>query len=62
MIKLQQSNFIELFLSFAGSLDESEYIEWNMLILEIFYNMYIGRDPEEILSTKVCSFSLINTH
>jgi len=53
MIKLQKSNFLELFLSFAGSLDESEYVEWNMLILEIFYNMYIGRDPEEILSTKV---------
>ncbi|ORY20743.1 timeless-domain-containing protein [Neocallimastix californiae] len=52
MIKLQKSNFIELLLSFAGSLDETEYVEWNMLILEIFYHMYIGRDPEEILSNK----------
>lgn len=57
MIKLQKSNFLELFLSFAGSLDESEYVEWNMLILEIFYNMYIGRDPEEILSTKTLGLS-----
>jgi len=55
MLKLKNSNFIELFLSFAGSLDESEYVEWNMLILEIFYYMYIGRDPEEILSNKVIS-------
>eukprot|EP00833_Pecoramyces_ruminatium_P006014 jgi/Orpsp1_1/1180046/evm.model.c7180000071962.1 len=52
MIKLKKSNFLELFLSFAGSLDETEYVEWNMLILEIFYYMYIGRDPEEILSAK----------
>jgi len=56
MIKLQKSNFIELLLSFAGSLDETEYVEWNMLILEIFYHMYIGRDPEEILSNKVIYF------
>ncbi|ORX43590.1 timeless-domain-containing protein [Piromyces finnis] len=55
MIKLQKSNFIELLLSFSGSLDESEYVEWNMLILEIFYYMFIGRDPEEILSNKVAS-------
>ncbi|ORX69320.1 timeless-domain-containing protein [Anaeromyces robustus] len=52
VVKLQKSHFIELLLSFAGSLDETEYVEWNLLILEIFYYMFLGRDPEEILSSK----------
>ncbi|RKO83087.1 hypothetical protein BDK51DRAFT_25507, partial [Blyttiomyces helicus] len=31
-------------------MDEPEYAEWNMLILEIFYWTFLGRDPVELIN------------
>ena len=48
VLRLKSENVLELLLSMAGSMDETEYSEYNTLILEIFYLIFLGRAPEEL--------------
>ncbi|KAJ3415201.1 Topoisomerase 1-associated factor 1 [Chytridiales sp. JEL 0842] len=47
-----KNNVLELILTFAASMDEREYAEWNMVILEIVYHIFRDRDASELAGTK----------
>ncbi len=53
IVCLEQEKIIPLFLSLAGSATDRPYQDWNMITLEIFYNFFIDRDVDDILSDKV---------
>lgn len=53
VVSLEQEKIIPLFLSLAGSATDRPYQDWNMITLEIFYNFFIDRDVDDILSDKV---------
>ena len=42
-----------LFLSLAGSSMDRPYQDWNLITLETIYNIFIDREVDDILSTKV---------
>lgn len=48
---MEKADIIQLLLSFAGSMDQREYAEWNLVLMEIFYYFFLERDPESILNT-----------
>ncbi|TPX63475.1 hypothetical protein SpCBS45565_g06554 [Spizellomyces sp. 'palustris'] len=56
---MEKADIIQLLLSFAGSMDQREYAEWNLILMEIFYYFFLERDPEAILAeSKTASIEL----
>jgi replication fork protection complex subunit Tof1/Swi1 len=53
LIRLEESQLFPLFLSLAGSAMDRPYQDWNLITLEIFYNIFLDRDVDDILSEKV---------
>ncbi|KAJ3147608.1 Topoisomerase 1-associated factor 1 [Geranomyces variabilis] len=53
IVCLNKAEIIPLLLSFAGSLDQREFSDWNMTIMEVFYYMFLERDPGELLAANV---------
>ncbi|TPX58885.1 hypothetical protein PhCBS80983_g02824 [Powellomyces hirtus] len=51
IISMSKTDIIPLLLSFAGSLSEREYSDWNLTIMEVFYYLFLERDPEEMFRT-----------
>ncbi|KAJ3179124.1 Topoisomerase 1-associated factor 1 [Geranomyces variabilis] len=54
IVCLNKAEIIPLLLSFAGSLDQREYSDWNMTTMEVFYYMFLERDSGELLAANVC--------
>ncbi|KAI8821883.1 timeless protein-domain-containing protein [Fimicolochytrium jonesii] len=50
IIHLEKADIVALLLSLAGSVDDREYVEYNMIIMEIFYYFFLERDPEHLVS------------
>ncbi|KAJ3024199.1 Topoisomerase 1-associated factor 1 [Thoreauomyces humboldtii] len=50
VICFAKTNITGLLTAFAGSLEEREYADWNLTIMEIFYYLFLNRDPEEMLA------------
>lgn len=46
---MHDNNLLELFITFAGSMDEHHNAEWNMTVLEIFYHIFAPYAPSDIL-------------
>ncbi|KND02940.1 uncharacterized protein SPPG_02019 [Spizellomyces punctatus DAOM BR117] len=56
---MEKADIIQLLLSFAGSMDQREYAEWNLILMEVFYYFFLERDPEAILAeSKTASIEL----
>ncbi|KAJ3148043.1 Topoisomerase 1-associated factor 1 [Geranomyces michiganensis] len=53
IVCLQKTEIIPFLLSFAGSLTEREFSDWNVIIMEIFYYMFLERDPGELLAANI---------
>ncbi|KAJ3135876.1 Topoisomerase 1-associated factor 1 [Geranomyces variabilis] len=53
IVCLNKAEIIPLLLSFAGSVDQREFSDWNMTIMEVFYYMFLERDPGELLAANV---------
>ena len=53
LIKLDEHDFFPLILSLAGSSMDREYQDWNLIILEIFYDLFMNREIDDILEKSV---------
>jgi hypothetical protein len=51
--ELQKAELFPLFLSLAGSALDRPYSDWNFIVQEIFYYIFIDRDVDDILSDQV---------
>ena len=54
-MQLTDSNIMKLIITMASSTDQKEFARWNTLLLEIVHLIFINRDPDDILSTTVCT-------
>jgi hypothetical protein len=52
LIRFKEERVLDLLLSFAGSLYESEFSEYNVIILELFYHIFSHRDPLDIFDSQ----------
>ncbi|KAI9344804.1 timeless protein-domain-containing protein [Zopfochytrium polystomum] len=46
--KMHAAGILDVLLTFAASLDQREFNDWNMIILEIFHLLFRDRDPASI--------------
>ena len=51
--ELHKAELFPLFLSLAGSALDRPYSDWNFIVQEIFYYIFIDRDVDDILSDQV---------
>ncbi|ORX99636.1 timeless-domain-containing protein [Basidiobolus meristosporus CBS 931.73] len=49
ILRLQESNLLELLLTFASSADDSDFLSWNMTVQEIFCGLFGNFDPSSFL-------------
>ena len=50
---MSRSQVLDLLLAFAASMDEQHFTEWNMLVMEIFYHLFMHRNPKALAMNKV---------
>ncbi|KAG0201291.1 Topoisomerase 1-associated factor 1 [Mortierella sp. NVP41] len=53
--RFEQENILALLVTLASSSQDAQLAEWNALTLEIFYHIFTGIDPEELLPAVVSS-------
>jgi replication fork protection complex subunit Tof1/Swi1 len=51
--ELNKAEMFPLFLALAGSALDRPYSDWNFIVQEIFYYIFIDRDVADILSDQV---------
>lgn len=51
--ELDKAEMFPLFLALAGSAMDRPYSDWNFIVQEIFYYIFIDRDVSDILSDQV---------
>ncbi|KAJ3183557.1 Topoisomerase 1-associated factor 1 [Gaertneriomyces sp. JEL0708] len=49
LIAMDSSDALQLLLSFAGSASHRDYAEYSQILLDIFYQLFRDRDPEQLL-------------
>ncbi|KAJ3076300.1 Topoisomerase 1-associated factor 1, partial [Quaeritorhiza haematococci] len=52
VLQMEKENVLSLLLGFAGSINDTEYKEWNMIVLEIIYFLFARRSAEDLLYQK----------
>ena len=55
ILRIEEEGIFPLFLSLAGSAMDREFKDWNLIILELFYYLYIDRDVDDLLNLKTNS-------
>ena len=45
---MDQENLLEMIVSFSASMDQQEYADWNLTILEIICGILTGRNPLDL--------------
>ncbi|KAF9921443.1 Topoisomerase 1-associated factor 1 [Linnemannia zychae] len=53
--RLQEENVMSLLVTLASSSMEAQLAEWNAITMEIFYYVFLGIDPEDLLPAVVSS-------
>ena len=46
---MKEESILEIIITFAANMDEKTFSEWNLLILEIVFLLFKGRDPENLV-------------
>ncbi|KAI9208244.1 timeless protein-domain-containing protein [Polychytrium aggregatum] len=49
LMALRESRIMDFLVSMAGSSNEPEFVQWNTLLLEIFFHIFLERSPDDIL-------------
>ncbi|KAF9913350.1 Topoisomerase 1-associated factor 1 [Linnemannia zychae] len=59
--RFQQENIMALLVTLASSSTEAQLAEWSSITMEIFYYIFAGIEPEELLPTITSSGSIRNS-
>lgn len=46
---MKKNRLLDLFISFASSIDDADNRDWNLMILEIFYFIFHWYSPSDLL-------------
>ncbi|TPX32580.1 hypothetical protein SmJEL517_g04318 [Synchytrium microbalum] len=52
VLQMKDESILEFIITFAASMGDPQFAQWNMLIMEIVYFLFRDRDPEELVTRK----------
>ncbi|KAI9106126.1 timeless protein-domain-containing protein [Phlyctochytrium arcticum] len=51
VVRLRDADVLQFLIALTGSMDQGDLVEWNIIAMDIFYHLFLDRDPTSIIAT-----------